>query len=535
MYRTTKTKWKTFIHNGVFFPESYKRHNLPVIYNNEKVYFDDSWQEETATLYAKYIGSEYIQNKNFNKNFWHDWKKILGPKHKIESLDKCDFSLITKYLNDIKEQKALVSKEEKEIKKIEKDKLLEPYKYAMVDDVKQPLANFVIEPPGIFIGRGDHPLLGKIKRRILPKDITLNLSKGAPVPMINKNGNVDGNGKWHKIIHDNTLEWIASWADTITGKKKYVWLGMQSDLRVKSDMAKFELARKLKKKINSIRKTNDANLTSTDLKLKQTATALYFIDNYALRVGGEKGEDQADTVGVTSLRVEHIEVLEDLKIKLDFLGKDSIRYINKVKVSEQIHKNIIEFMLNKNKDDDLFDLINSNDMNKYLSNFMKGLTAKVFRTLNASYHFQKELNKIVDKYNDYTKSDKMTILLNEYTLANTKIASLCNHQKKVSKTHETQLDLLDEKIKELKKKLKDTSGKEKQDKIKEKIKELKNKKKSKCEQKNLSLGTSKVNYIDPRITVAFMKKFDIPIDKLFTKTLQTKFKWAMDTPVDFMF
>jgi hypothetical protein len=32
-----------------------------------------------------------------------------------------------------------------------------------------------------------------------------------------------------------------------------------------------------------------------------------------------------------------------------------------------------------------------------------------------------------------------------------------------------------------------------------------------------------------------MKKFDIPIDKLFTKTLQTKFKWAMDTPVDFMF
>ena len=43
--------------------------------------------------------------------------------------------------------------------------------------------------------------------------------------------------------------------------------------------------------------------------------------------------------------------------------------------------------------------------------------------------------------------------------------------------------------------------------------------------KNVSLGTSKVNYIDPRITISFMKKHEIEIDKLFTTALQDKFTW----------
>ena len=45
----------------------------------------------------------------------------------------------------------------------------------------------------------------------------------------------------------------------------------------------------------------------------------------------------------------------------------------------------------------------------------------------------------------------------------------------------------------------------------------------------VSLGTSKLNYIDPRLTVMFSKKFDVPIEKLFTKTLRDKFKWAIES------
>ena len=40
------------------------------------------------------------------------------------------------------------------------------------------VGNFRVEPPGLFRGRGDHPRMGKLKARIYPRDITINI--GAP-------------------------------------------------------------------------------------------------------------------------------------------------------------------------------------------------------------------------------------------------------------------------------------------------------------------------------------------------------------------
>jgi len=45
--------------------------------------------------------------------------------------------------------------------------------------------------------------------------------------------------------------------------------------------------------------------------------------------------------------------------------------------------------------------------------------------------------------------------------------------------------------------------------------------------KEVALGTSKINYIDPRLTVVFAKKFNVPIEKFFSKTLREKFNWAI--------
>ena len=38
-----------------------------------------------------------------------------------------------------------------------------------------------MEPPGLFRGRGDHPKMGKFKRRIYPRDITINIG-ASPLP-----------------------------------------------------------------------------------------------------------------------------------------------------------------------------------------------------------------------------------------------------------------------------------------------------------------------------------------------------------------
>ena len=53
--------------------------------------------------------------------------------------------------------------------------------------------------------------------------------------------------------------------------------------------------------------------------------------------------------------------------------------------------------------------------------------------------------------------------------------------------------------------------------------------------KSVALGTSKLNYNDPRITVAWCKKNEVPIEKVFTKTHREKFLWAMYAPMDFEF
>jgi DNA topoisomerase I len=514
-----KYKWTTFIHNGVMFPPEYEYKHVPLEYLGKKVFLDKK-NEEYAFLYAKYIKSDYVLDKTFNKNFWKDWKKSLGSKHEIKSLEGCNFTLMYDYLITNK-KKVLVDKE-----------LEQKYKVAVVNGKEQNVGNFKIEPPGIFLGRGKNPKLGKIKKRIYPEDIILNIGKDSDIPTP-----LEGH-KWKQVIHDRTVEWLASWKDTITGKTKYVWLASNSDFKAQSDKEKFNLAKKLKRKIKRIREENDKNLHSDNKKTRQIATCFYFVDKLALRVGNEKSKDEADTVGVTSLRVEHITISSDNIIILDFLGKDSVRYQNKIKVDSIIFNNLKDFVTNKSKHDNLFNLVSSNDLNKYLQGFMKDLTAKVFRTYNASYLFQKELKKITNKYLD--KGVKKSIILDEFNKANAKVAVIMNHQKNIAKGYKDQLDRINESIKKVRSQLRKARKAKKKncskiDMLELKLKEKKSKKDVKMQLKNISLDTSKANYIDPRIAIAFLKIHDIPFDKVYSSTLRDKFKWSFDVDVNFKF
>merc|ERR1711916_121031 len=131
----------------------------------------------------------------------------------------------------------------------------------------------------------------------------------------------------------------------------------------------------------------------------------------ALRVGNEKSEDEADTVGCCSLRVEHCSPQEGYKLHLNFLGKDSIRYDNVVTVEPLVHDLVGKFLRGKSPKDMIFDRVDPADLNANFKQFMEDLTAKVFRTYNASK------------------------CLEEYFKANPEVAILCNHQKSVSRGH----------------------------------------------------------------------------------------------------
>jgi len=545
LYGGGKKQWTVLRHNGPFFPEEYKKHNIPVIYNSNEIILPDL-AEEYATLYARYLDTEYVNNIKFNKNFFNDFKKVLPKNIKFDDIYQIDFSLIKKHLDKISEQKKNMTKEEKEKIKAQNDEIEEPYKNCVIDGTNQKVGNYKIEPPGIFLGRGEHPKIGMIKRRIYPEDVTINLDKEAPIPKPNIKDH-----KWGKVIHDREVIWLATWKDTITGKSKYIFTSMESTFKSKSDEKKFDLARRLKRKAKDIRAKYEEELKSEDLKTRQLATALYFIDNLALRVGGKKNKkEKADTVGVTSLRVEHLTLIPPNTIKLDFLGKDSIRYCKKVNVLNDVYTNLELFINNKDKKESLFDKINSNMLNEYLNSFMKNLTAKVWRTYNASLLFQKELDKVrMDRVLKLPESERINYIISLFQQANTEVALLCNHQKAVTTNLDNALDKIKERITKFRKqkrkineRIKKSKNKDAKKKYKEKIikidakiKLLKIKMETKSKMKNVSLGTSKTNYIDPRIIFAFMKKFEIPVEKLFTKTLEDRFDWASGVDKDYRF
>jgi DNA topoisomerase I len=528
---TIINKWETLKHNGVIFEKPFENSkDIILIYDGLEIPLINE-TAEYATFYAKLYNSEVIKNNRFNKNFWNDWKKTFKKNNHTNIIDfsKCDFKLIYDYVIKKKEENL---KEDKEAMKKQDEK----FKTAYVDGKKQYVSNYKLEPAGIFLGRGCHPKAGKIKKRILPEDIIINIGENEEIPKL---PSFYKNHKYKNIVHRHDLIWIASYKDTIMNKTKYVWLDNKSDFKAKSDEYKFNLARTLKTNINDIRNSYYNNiLYSEDNFTKQLACALYLVDKLALRVGNEKKEDEAETFGVTSLLVKHISFLDNNYIKLDFLGKDSIRYINTVEIDENVYKNLFDFTKDKDGNDDLFDLINSNDLNTYIKSFNNDLTAKVFRTYNASQLFQDEINKINKTYENYTKDDLKKVLLDAYLKANIKVALLCNHQKKISKTFSEQIKKISDSIKILTEKKKNTTNKNKIKKINQKIKTLKAKRELKSEMKNISITTSQQNYIDPRITFAFMKKHNLKLDddNEFMKTaLKEKFFWAKDVDKDWIF
>lgn len=53
--------------------------------------------------------------------------------------------------------------------------------------------------------------------------------------------------------------------------------------------------------------------------------------------------------------------------------------------------------------------------------------------------------------------------------------------------------------------------------------------------KTVSLTTSKVNYIDPRIVLAWTQREGVPPSKVFSKTLIKKFTWAAGVDPNYKF
>jgi DNA topoisomerase-1 len=259
-----------------------------------------------------------------------------------------------------------------------------------------------------------------------------------------------------------------------------------------------------------------------------------------MRVGDEKDADEADTVGASTLRVEHIkfpQVSGRQMIEFNFLGKDSVPWQKMLEVNSDdtraLYENLKKFMQGKNPSDPIFDGINSRKVNAFLQQIMSGLTAKVFRTCIAT--------RVVQIYLSKAKVDKYSLEVQKIYVAkkaNLEAAIRCNHKKGIDPKNPASKKAL-EKFEESIAKKKEAIAKLEADiaarkwktslqekRLKETLERLQVQLMLQQETRDYNLGTSLRNYIDPRIMKAWLNYVELDWTKIYTATLQRKFRWV---------
>jgi DNA topoisomerase-1 len=260
------------------------------------------------------------------------------------------------------------------------------------------------------------------------------------------------------------------------------------------------------------------NLLAEDPKTRKIATVSYLIEELKLRVGDEKDPDEADTVGATTLRPNHITINSNDKVTFDFLGKDSVRWQKEVTLPETVVKNLHEF---KNQaetnsaEKTVFEGIRSENVNSFLGQVMPGLTAKVFRTYHASQAVENSLQKA-----DVSKSDPVIVKKHAATMANLDAAIMLNHKRKPPKNWEESLAKKIQRLDTLRKSPKKTK------KAEERIQALEFKIREVKDTRDYNLRTSLKSYIDPRTYYSWGNSVDFDWKLYYPKTLQNKFSWV---------
>lgn len=372
--------WNHLHHNGPYIPSTRVPFNIKlstnIILNNQE-----------TICFIEFIKKFKKQNIKFKTNFWR--------------------SLLQRFIKQFPQECKKTANDNPKFVKIRTNCITRSndnqHGFVVVDNKRIEIPNNKMEYPHIFIGRGNHPLSGTCKFIPLKKYITINASTSEHSKF---------NTQGFKTVCNQHATWICSWKDPITSNNKYISFQTNND----NVLQKFELARKLKKRINKLHNINNTNILLGGKKA-QLALAVYLIEHLCIRVGHEKDSTmEAETIGCCTLEKKHISITsnKDRLVQIEFPGKDSIPFCKTITLPSTYFSYLKRLLL-PNRNSIIFSLINPNMVNRYLDQIMSGLTAKVFRTYKASITFQKVL-----------------IQTNDLKLANKKAATLCNHKKSVN-------------------------------------------------------------------------------------------------------
>ncbi|EHB01367.1 DNA topoisomerase I, mitochondrial [Heterocephalus glaber] len=219
----------------------------------------------------------------------------------------------------------------------------------------------------------------------------------------------------------------------------------------------------------------------------------------ALRTGNEKEEGEtADTVGCCSLQVEHV------RLHVDANGH------------KHVFQNLQLFMKNKEPGDDLFDKLTK--QLRVVTRAEDSIATKILAYNRA--------NRVVAIYRGHqqaipkTFEKSMRNLRTKIQAKKTQVAEAQGELRKAEVDHRIKGDGKSTSILEKKQRL--------LRKLEEQLVHLSTRAIDKEENKQVALGASKLNYLDPRISTAWCERFGVPMEKIYNKTQREKFAWALD-------
>jgi len=536
-----KYTMKSLKHNGIYVPQ-YEAKGFSIKIQGQPIKLKPKSEQMAVAWVKKAQSPTSPPDKVYYRNFIQDFLNVLKVENPslqiLESfvtnhlthIDKngfewlinensrgnrdIDFSEIINYLAQEQSKKLSMTKEEKKKlakeRKTKREALKEKYGYAFVDGKRIEVANWTAEPSCLFAGRGEHPKRGKWKEGPTEEDITLNLSKDSPRPA----------GKWKDIVWEPEKMFLAKWTDKLFGKVKYVWFSDSAFLKQDREKEKFKKAEKLGKEIPKIEVHIMRNLSAKEDERRKIATVSWLLLELNMRVGDEKDPEEADTVGAITLRPEHVKIEGDV-LHFDFLGKDSVRWVSEKKAPSIVIENIKQY--SETCKEYLFEGIDSKKVSRFLSETMKGLTAKVFRTWRCTETVGEYLAKSRAKKEnpEYTKKF-------EAKMANLEAAKVANHKRKIPANFDERLAKKEMTLKKLEVKLKEKAEQgKKTDALLKRIEKNRLDIKLTKETQEYNLGTSLKSYIDPQVYMRWAAKVDFDLDKFYPATLRKKYSWVL--------
>ena len=82
--RDDTIKWNSLVHNGVLFPPEYQPHGIKMKYKGKEIDLSPN-SEEVASFYAALIGTDWVNNDVFQKNFFNDFMQVITVIQEIQA------------------------------------------------------------------------------------------------------------------------------------------------------------------------------------------------------------------------------------------------------------------------------------------------------------------------------------------------------------------------------------------------------------------------------------------------------------------